>query len=326
MHKLTLFLNNWMILLSSRKMFWNIAQPLMQEDAGRIGELETGHGSCLGAGCPVSTTELLTSLWWWDQKIKEIACLFMGTCDFIHKGAHQSTIFSQNHHKHKTYSSTLKAIFQRKSFLTNNPHTRNAFPLPPPRCRGHNHQRERPQLLEIRSESLGRRHRTQHRKDLRLPREPRLPSWWTALPMRARSCWCEMGLRLDGKRERGRENDKCEAMREDDRVLTMLYGLQFIGDNQKSRGIRSVECQSGMTKQIGCEFGGETSYGNWKYRWVLIPNCRRSQCWHVESGRIPTVAVALAECMGLETSTKVSQSGDERDGRQCNRDLLGRSI
>ena len=82
--------------------------------------------------------------------------------------------------------------------------------------------------------------------------------------MRTRSCWCEMGFRLDGKRER--ENDKCGAMRKDARVLTMLCGLQFIGDNQKTRGIRSVECQDGMTKQIGCEFGGETSYGNWKYR------------------------------------------------------------
>lgn len=48
--------------------------------------------------------------------------------------------------------------------------------------------------------------------------------------------------------------------------------LQQIGE-ESSRPIKSEECQSGMNKQISCTYkgrfyGGETSYGNWKYRSV----------------------------------------------------------
>jgi hypothetical protein len=45
------------------------------------------------------------------------------------------------------------------------------------------------------------------------------------------------------------------------------WGSQQIG-NDKSRPIKAAECKDGMSKQIKCEFGGTTSYGNWKYRWI----------------------------------------------------------
>ena len=41
--------------------------------------------------------------------------------------------------------------------------------------------------------------------------------------------------------------------------------LQYIGSAQ-TRPITSTECQNGMNKQIQCQYGGETSYSNWKYR------------------------------------------------------------
>ena len=77
--------------------------------------------------------------------------------------------------------------------------------------------------------------------------------------MRAGSCWREVGLCLDSKRE-----TMNVAMKEDDRL--MLAKLQFIGKGQDSRPMTSYECQDGMNKQIQCKYGGETSYGNWKYR------------------------------------------------------------
>lgn len=116
----------------------------------------------------------------------------------------------KNHHKsfaHLNRTNTLltqpfKTLKASLFFFSpNNLHPLdNAFPLPHPRCRGHHLQRQCPQLLEIRSDSLGRQHLTQHQHDMRLSTEPRLPPQRRALPMRAGSCWCEVGLCLDGKR------------------------------------------------------------------------------------------------------------------------------
>ncbi|KAK0510302.1 hypothetical protein JMJ35_007696 [Cladonia borealis] len=43
------------------------------------------------------------------------------------------------------------------------------------------------------------------------------------------------------------------------------FSLTYIGSGD-TRPITSAECQNGMNKQIQCQYGGETSYGNWKYR------------------------------------------------------------
>ncbi|KAM0804840.1 hypothetical protein BDR22DRAFT_885506 [Usnea florida] len=43
------------------------------------------------------------------------------------------------------------------------------------------------------------------------------------------------------------------------------FALTYIGSD-KTRPISSTECQNGMNKQIQCQYGGETSYSNWKYR------------------------------------------------------------
>ncbi|KAI9698665.1 MAG: hypothetical protein M1836_003775 [Candelina mexicana] len=42
-----------------------------------------------------------------------------------------------------------------------------------------------------------------------------------------------------------------------------------------TRQIDSAECQNGMNKEIKCEFGGSTEYGNWKYG--ADPNSGRCQ-------------------------------------------------
>ncbi|MCJ1463463.1 hypothetical protein MMC07_002070 [Pseudocyphellaria aurata] len=63
---------------------------------------------------------------------------------------------------------------------------------------------------------------------------------------------------------KGEERYKCVT---DAAGVKWYFALTFIGDNQDSRLITSAECQDGMNKQISqCKFGGETSYGNWKYR------------------------------------------------------------
>ena len=56
----------------------------------------------------------------------------------------------------------------------------------------------------------------------------------------------------------------------------------------------SEECQNGMYKQITCQYGGETSYGNWKYRYEAALS--DALCLYSDEfkGRIPTVAAAPA--------------------------------
>ena len=133
----------------------------------------------------------------WAPAISYIKALISRPCSHKPSQVHTSP--------HKQTPQPSKSFF-KEVILTNKPHPRNAFPLPLSRCRGHHLQRQCCQLLEIRSNCLGRQHLTQHPQDLRLPTEPRLPPQRRALPMRAGSCWCEVGLRLDGKKER---NNKC---------------------------------------------------------------------------------------------------------------------
>lgn len=33
------------------------------------------------------------------------------------------------------------------------------------------------------------------------------------------------------------------------------------------RSIEIVECMDGMKKELGCERGGKTTYGNWQYKY-----------------------------------------------------------
>ena len=49
------------------------------------------------------------------------------------------------------------------------------------------------------------------------------------------------------------------------RVTSSNVISQYIG-SATTRPISSTECQNGMNKQIQCQYGGETSYSNWKYR------------------------------------------------------------
>ena len=60
------------------------------------------------------------------------------------------------------------------------------------------------------------------------------------------------------------------------------FVLQRLGaDSAQLRSITQDECESGMGKEVsGCKQGGETSYKNWKNKYVLLrsPSQRRYRC------------------------------------------------
>lgn len=73
------------------------------------------------------------------------------------------------------------------------------------------------------------------------------------------------------------------------------FSVGLLGHNAgNSRFLGEDECYDGLSKEVkNCARGGQTTYGNWMYRWVTIISHVRA--WLTSTGPIPTLEGAASE-------------------------------
>jgi hypothetical protein len=56
------------------------------------------------------------------------------------------------------------------------------------------------------------------------------------------------------------------------------YDFMLHRHKRSARSIDVAECMDGMRKELGCERGGNTKYGNWEYKYDLLPRIVHEAC------------------------------------------------